>query len=50
MKKKINFVSKAQNLEFLNNLKIKKINIPKFYYFNINDWKKKKIFYFIFDK
>jgi len=44
MKKKIKFFSKAQNLEFLNNLKLKKIDIPDFYYFNINDWIKKKNF------
>lgn len=42
MKKKISFFSKAQNLEYLNYLKIRKISIPKFYYFNIKSWKKNK--------
>ena len=36
------FLNKAQNLENLSNFKIKKLEIPKFIYFNVSAWKKNK--------
>ena len=36
------FKNKAQNLEFLNSFKINNVEIPKFIFFNIDDWNKNK--------
>ena len=36
------FLNKAQNLNYLNTFKIKNVEIPKFIYFNILEWKKNK--------
>jgi len=36
------FINKAQNLEYLNSFKIKNIEIPKFIFFNVEDWKKNR--------
>ena len=36
------FLNKAQNLNYLNTFKIKNVEIPKFIYFNIPEWKKNK--------
>ena len=36
------FLNKAQNLNYLNKFKLKNVEIPKFIFFNIYDWKKNK--------
>ena len=36
------FKNKAQNLEFLNSYKIDNVEVPKFFIFDVSDWKKNK--------
>jgi phosphohistidine swiveling domain-containing protein len=36
--KRITFISKAQNLNYLTKLYSKKINVPNFFFFKISDW------------
>ena len=36
------FKNKAQNLEFLNSHKIDNVEVPKFIFFDVNDWNRNK--------
>ena len=36
------FINKAQNLEYLNSFKLNNVEIPKFIFFNLRQWKKDK--------
>ena len=40
--KKVKFVSKAHNLNELNNIKFKSFNIPNFYFFSVLEWNRDK--------
>ena len=36
------FINKAQNLEYLNSFKLNNVEVPKFIFFNLNEWKQNK--------
>ena len=36
------FINKAQNLEYLNSFKLNNVEVPKFIFFNLNEWKQDK--------